>query len=531
MKIKIGIWGSCFTRDIFRSVFNNYKEYFEIASELERVSLISLMGDKHSIEFNEEDIQIYPLNNKNKFDSGLLKRDLSKDYLKIIGENIDYLLIDEYFEVYFGVIKINDTYITNNFWHYPETKFYETIKENKKLSLNDNFIEYYALWKNNCDKFFDYFHENFPNVKIILNKVKLTSTVLKDDGSYYVDEELQKKAEMYNPLIRLLEKYLEEYHDVLVVDCTDYVVANENHIWGRETVHYHDEFYVKAFEKILDVISKNPPHNKILDNVIDSKSIDSNFKSNQENDNLKKAFPDSKLKEYLDIKKFLFEESSVNNNFIDIYRLKEYLKYISKNNYRYSNLNLQEESFNELIKINRFISDNIESFEDETKHIENEINSQYFNENAEFLIKYLESRIDIKNYGTETNNIVLLKSNDSSMNITQPSWFNNEEGVGTVVKSVKGDLNLSFKCVNDGKLVIGFKSIDYRDKTGNIIPIYIDYTEILVNDKSIIEGSQVSWHDSPFIFEKEVEDGEIINIKVSWVPINFKSNLFFRNGL
>ena len=62
-KIKIGIWGSCSTRDIFRSIFNNYKEYFEVVSTLERVSLVSLMGD--SIEFNEEDIRIYPLDNKN----------------------------------------------------------------------------------------------------------------------------------------------------------------------------------------------------------------------------------------------------------------------------------------------------------------------------------------------------------------------------------------------------------------------------------------------------------------------------------
>ena len=64
MKIKIGIWGSCITRDIFRSIFNNYKEYFEIISSLERVSLLSLMGKEHSIKFNYEDILIYPLNKK-----------------------------------------------------------------------------------------------------------------------------------------------------------------------------------------------------------------------------------------------------------------------------------------------------------------------------------------------------------------------------------------------------------------------------------------------------------------------------------
>ena len=140
-KIKIGIWGSCTTRDIFRSIFNNYKEYFEIVSSLERISLVSLMGN--SIEFNDEDIQIYPLDKKNMFDSKILRIDLSKDYLKTMGKDIDYLIIDEVSEVYFGLIKINNTYITNNFWSYPKTKFYEKISKNDRLSLNNNFIEYY----------------------------------------------------------------------------------------------------------------------------------------------------------------------------------------------------------------------------------------------------------------------------------------------------------------------------------------------------------------------------------------------------
>ena len=266
MKTKIGIFGSCITRDIFRSIFNNYKEYFEIVSSLERVSLVSLMEEEHSIEFNDEDILIYPLNKKNIFDSKLLWLDLSKTFLKTIGENIDYLIIDEFFEVYFGLIKINENYITNNFWHYPKTKFYETISENDKLSLNDNFKEYFDLWTDSCHKFFDYLHENFPHVKVILNKVKLSPKVLKNDGSYYLDGEFQREAEKYNPLIEILENYLEKYYDVLVIDCTKDVFANENHIWGKASFHLYDNFYNNAFEKILEIINDNPVNNKKSDN-------------------------------------------------------------------------------------------------------------------------------------------------------------------------------------------------------------------------------------------------------------------------
>lgn len=539
MKAKIGIWGSCVTRDIFRSIFNNYKEHFEIVYELERISLISLMEYGNGFEFNREDIQIFPLNNKNKHRSELLRRDLSKDYLKILGENIDYLLIDEFFEAYFGIIKIHNTYITYNHWDYPETKFYESINEDDILTLNNNFLEYYALWKYNCDKFFDYFHKNFPNVNIILNKVKLTSKILASDGSYYIDEEFQKRVEIFNPLIKLLEDYLEKYHDVIVVDCTNDVVANENHIWGKGAVHYYDDFYSNCFEKILKIVNKTQyggeKINAFPSNNIDSQfmldfkeNIDSNLDLIDLNNNNFESSLEYNLKEYLDIKKFFFEESSINNIFIEPYRLKDYLTYVSKNKFS-NDINIQEASFNELVKINCCVVENKEFLDEERKKLENKINSPYFDENAEFLIKYLESRIDIKNYGNETNNIVMLNSNDSSLNITHPSWFNNQEGIGTVITSVKGDLKLSFKCVNNGKLYLEFKSIDYRDKKRNPIPIYIDYTELIVNDEIIFDESHVSWHDNPLIFEKEVEDGEIINISVKWNPIDYNSNLFLGN--
>ena len=540
MKTKIGIWGSCVTRDIFRSIFNNYKEHFDIVYELERISLISLMEYGKGFKFNEEDIQIYPLTNKNKHRSELLRRDLSKDYLKILGENIDYLFIDEFFEAYFGIIKIHNTYITYNYWDYPETKFYKSINEDNILTLNNNFLEYYALWKHNCDNFFEYFHKNFPSVKIVLNKVKLTSKILRSDGSYYVDEEFQNKVEIFNPLINLLENYLEKYHDVIIVDCTNDVVVNENHIWGKGAVHYYDDFYVNCFEKILEIVYKNHSGSEIVNDFY-SDNIDSEFEldsrenmdfyldSDDSQDNFEKLSLDYNLKEYLDIKKFLLEESSVNNNFIEPYRLKDYLNYVSKSNLS-NDIDIQKASFNELVKINQDIAENKEFLDEEREKLENNINLPYFNENAEFLIKYLESRIDIKNYGDETNNIVMLNSNDPTLNITHPTWFNNEKGTGTVITSVKGDLNLSFKCINNGKLSLEFKSIDYMDKKRNPIPIYIDYTEVVVNDEIIVDESHVLWHNVPLIFEKEVEDGEIVTIKVKWSPITYKSNIVVNNN-
>lgn len=324
-------------------------------------------------------------------------------------------------------------------------------------------------------------------------------------------------------------KHFKDIFDILKINNLDSIFS----IYKIEFIDYliySDNIHDNQIKNIIKVLFKNYKEYFdendygffIMDFIINedqltNKALDDSYNLN---------FHENEFHEYLEIKKYLFEETSVNANFIDTVRLRDYLNYITKNNYKNPSMDLKEYSFNELIKINRYISQNKESLDEETNNLENELNSSYFDENAEFLRKYLESRIDIKNYGNETNNVIILQSNDSSLNIKQPDWFKDEEGIGTIVSSVNGDLNLSFECVNDGILELGFKAIDFRDKNENRIPVYIDYTEIIVNDEFIVDESRVSWHDNPFIFKKEVKNGDIIDIKAKWEPINNKSNIF-----
>ena len=133
---------------------------------------------------------------------------------------------------------------------------------------------------------------------------------------------------------------------------------------------------------------------------------------------------------------------------------------------------IKKESFNELIKINDRIYGKMELLVEETENLNNTLIAPQFNKNAEFLTKFMESRIDIKNFGNETNDIIIVESDDSSVNVTKPNWFSDDEGIGTVINSVKGSLNLSFKCVNDGRLEIAFKGIDYKDKKDNTMCVY-----------------------------------------------------------
>src|SRR5690606_13598187 len=126
---------------------------------------------------------------------------------------------------------------------------------------------------------------------------------------YYIDEEFQKREQIFNPLINLLENYLEKNHNVIVVDCTQDVVVNENHMCGMGEVNYHDDFYINAFEKTLEIINVDKCVVETVNNdfylINDDFEFNSNFEESVDsysdlNDVMVNKFkdlsPESKLK-------------------------------------------------------------------------------------------------------------------------------------------------------------------------------------------------------------------------------------------
>lgn len=146
------------------------------------------------------------------------------------------------------------------------------------------------------------------------------------------------------------------------------------------------------------------------------------------------------------------------------------------------------------------------------------------NQNVEFFLKrYNTARIDIKNFGKNDNNIEILENNDLNLDIIQPSWFKDSSGVGTQIHSDEGILDLKIKCINDGELRITLRSMDVRDRNGKRFPIYIDYTNFSINNKSVLEDNKLICHDAPYTFSKIVQDSEIVDVHIQWMPFNSSS--------
>jgi len=142
--------------------------------------------------------------------------------------------------------------------------------------------------------------------------------------------------------------------------------------------------------------------------------------------------------------------------------------------------------------------------------------SNYTQNENDNLLKYLTARIDIKNYGDNKNSIEIKKISDKQAEIDYPNWFKDEFGKGMTIQSTTGKLYLQIKCKNPGKLIIKFRGPDIRGSKQERVPIYINYTNIYINEQNLNCTEKIVWHDEPLIYKKHVEDSEIIKIAVKW---------------
>ena len=141
------------------------------------------------------------------------------------------------------------------------------------------------------------------------------------------------------------------------------------------------------------------------------------------------------------------------------------------------------------------------------------------------IIPLQTARIDIKNFGKESNGVKVTQLENNNAKIWDPKWFKNGEGQGTQIEIIDRSASFKIKCVNDGKLQISLKGVDFRNNNGKRYPIWIDYTSCKVNGKNILNDSIVSaWHDKSIKHEINVKDNDEITLEVSWIMHNYSEN-------
>ena len=141
-----------------------------------------------------------------------------------------------------------------------------------------------------------------------------------------------------------------------------------------------------------------------------------------------------------------------------------------------------------------------------------------------YLTNYITARIDIKNACSDSNQIELLDVSDKRAKISTPNWFR-ANGIGVVIESQCGSLDVTFRCIQDGTLNLNLRGRDVRDINGKRIPFYIDYHFLSVNGECVFDTVHAVSHDSPFRLNRKIKDGDIIQLSLKWTHHDAKNEV------
>ena len=130
-------------------------------------------------------------------------------------------------------------------------------------------------------------------------------------------------------------------------------------------------------------------------------------------------------------------------------------------------------------------------------------------------------RIDVKNFGTSDNNIVVVGKNIIT---SQPAWFTDKQGTGTIVESSDLKQKLTINIVKDGILRLIFRGQDKKNSKGVRKKVWIDYQSIKIDGKEILSSPVKTWHDEPYRYEMSVKDGQIVNVEIKQIPHQYDQN-------
>lgn len=255
-KIKVAVIGSCVTRDIFNSNFiSNYKEIYECVSTAWQTSIISFMSDRTWFPDDQKGF----VEEVTKHQRNTTNRDIAKRYRdEFIEAQPDYIIVDLYTDVKYGVVKTDAGYLTNNPNGFRKTLYYKNENHQETLNIFKD-ERYLPLFYGNFHRFVDWVKTNIPNCKIVMNgfwetysyftegsyvknySPKICSTVAKDNAMY--DQMYEKLRTEYN--VEFLEMRNKTYYG-------DY-----KHVYGNKPWHFTQEYYYDLYSSLNEVVFKS----------------------------------------------------------------------------------------------------------------------------------------------------------------------------------------------------------------------------------------------------------------------------------
>ena len=239
--MKIILFGSCVTRDIFSGNFFNGKDNITIDYSFSRISLISL----NSLPLN---IDVSGIELIGPYQRRALADDLNKTVYPFMTnrKGKDVLLID-FVDERFHLIKWKNHYMTRSN-EFINAKLSERIPGE---IVNRFSPETTKLWKESCLLFIKIIRQNFLQDHIMLHRAFWMEEYIENNEFHRFPN--QAEIEQHNSL-------LNEYYEFFEKNCVGLKIldvnncnfrADRNHQWGLGAMHYEQAYYDACMQYLL----------------------------------------------------------------------------------------------------------------------------------------------------------------------------------------------------------------------------------------------------------------------------------------
>lgn len=234
--MKIGILGSCISRDIFREMkLDNLVKEYRARTSIHSITQLE-KADTSKINYPES-----------KFQSKMVKYDFEKTELNLV--DCDFLILDLIDERFQLITNFGSVVTLSN-----------ELRNSNKIESVINYVvrgteRDMTLWREAVKRF-----SKMVNIPIILHKSRLSSVLNHENDGIKVDYEYIEK--MNRKLIAYEKIMYDELEIIGTIDVkNDLLTSDVNHVWGYSPYHYIYEYYEEALRQIFEITNTDTKFN------------------------------------------------------------------------------------------------------------------------------------------------------------------------------------------------------------------------------------------------------------------------------
>jgi hypothetical protein len=239
--LRIGVVGSCVTRDNFNSHFTTYKDRYQVVLEQYQSSLISVMSRPVA-----PPPEVYA--GLDGYELRCIRGDIEKSFQSnLIVASPDVVILDFFSDARFGCIGFMDTLITFNEWRIKGKPVERLLDVAMRVNPWTHQERYHDLLIDAARKFSCLLDSLEVRPLIVLNSARAVSRWVDENGQSGVFNDVDR----FNSYWKLADDAFKTHVDCQVIEMPLGVLGNGSHKHGKNNVHYHQTFY-DNFLKELD---------------------------------------------------------------------------------------------------------------------------------------------------------------------------------------------------------------------------------------------------------------------------------------